>query len=223
MRIDPFFIKRLPKYHVKRLIYTLWVRLAERYSRFFFDEYLFPEQTLPYLPEAPQANWTETQVSAEHARYLLWAMRETDHLSGCVVEVGSWRGVTTAYLAAATEDRVVAIDPWIGDRNEENYEQFLACTSGFPNIRCERKAFGQAAREWVHGPVRFVFVDAAHDYANVAHDIAVARSLTLQGGIIAIHDTDNIDFAGCRRAIYEVLEHYELAAHIKNVVLLRVR
>jgi predicted O-methyltransferase YrrM len=222
MRIDPYLIKHLPKRHHKRLLYTLWARSAERYSRYFFKEYELPEKTLSDMPAAPQAAWDETQVTAEQARYLLWGLQKTDDLDGCVVEVGSWRGVTTAYLANNTGAPVVAIDPWIGDKNEANWRSFLARTASCANVVCQRKPFGQAVREWAYGPVRFIFIDAAHDYANVAHDLASGRRLMAPGGMIALHDTDNIEFAGCRRAVYESAEHYELAAHVPNLVLLRV-
>jgi predicted O-methyltransferase YrrM len=222
MRIDPYLIKRLPKVHHKRLLYTLWARSAERYSRYFFQEYELPEQILPCLPAAPNATWEETQVTPEQARYLLWALQHTNELTGCVVEVGSWRGVTTAYLANSTGATVVAIDPWIGDKNEVNWRSFLSRTASCSNVVCQRKPFGQAVREWTHGPVRFIFIDAAHDYANVAHDLAAVRRLVMPGGIVALHDTDNPQFSGCRRAVYEAAECFELAAHIPNLVLLRV-
>jgi hypothetical protein len=40
--------------------------------------------------------------------------------------------------------------------------------------------------------------------------------------VIAVHDTDSLEFAGCRRAVYEVVEEYELLAHLDNLVILRV-
>jgi predicted O-methyltransferase YrrM len=224
MQIDPYFVKRLSKTHPKRLAYTLWARSADRYSRFFFEEYRVPWKQLPSgLPPAPNADWRETQVEPIQAAHLLWALQATDNIEGCVVEVGSWRGVTTAYLAQATQVPVIAIDPFIGDSNDANFRVFQSRTQGCPNVRLIRQPFGAAAREWKCGPVRFIFVDATHDYANVAHDLALARWLTPAGGIIAMHDTDNAAFAGCSRAVYERLDEFDLVAHIANLVLLRVR
>jgi hypothetical protein len=111
MTIGPYLIKRLPKHHLKRVVYALWARLADRYSRVFFEEYALPEKLISELPLAPEADWNETQVNPEQARYLLWGLRCTESLPGCIVEVGSWRGVTTAYLAGNTTATVIAIDP----------------------------------------------------------------------------------------------------------------
>ena len=222
MRIDPSLVKRLSKRHPKRILYTVWARLSNYSSRFFFDEYKLPIRTLTELPPAPSVRWEETQVVQLQAQYLLWALRETESVEGCVVEVGAWRGVTTSVLASHTSAVVVAIDPWIGPLNEVNLNAFLDATSSFSNVVYERKTFGQAVREWNHGPARLIFIDAAHDYANVAHDLAAARRLICDGGMIALHDTDNAAFPGCRRAVYEVAEQYELAAHIGDLTIFKV-
>ena len=222
MRIDPYLIKRLPKYSPKRVLYTGWARLSDHCSSYFYEEYKLPIKLLVDLPDAPPACWKETQVLAQQTQYLLWALRETESIDGCVVEVGAWRGVTTAILAANTTSTVVAIDPWIGSSNEVNLASFLSRTESLSNVAHERKSFGLAVREWNHGPVRFIFIDAAHDYANVAHDIAAARPLVSPGGMIALHDTDNKRFPGCRRAVYEVAEHYKLIAHVDNLTVLMV-
>jgi predicted O-methyltransferase YrrM len=157
------------------------------------------------------------------ARYLLWALKETESVDGCVVEVGAWRGATTEVLARQTESTVVAIDPWIGESNEYNMAAFLERTRTFPNVNFERSPFGIAARDWRYGAVRFIFIDAAHDYVNVAHDLAMARWLLNPGGMIALHDTDNSAFPGCRRAVFEVAEQFDLAAHIDDLTILKAR
>ncbi|MGD0013051.1 MAG: hypothetical protein ABSD56_01295 [Bryobacteraceae bacterium] len=50
---------------------------------------------------------------------------------------------------------------------------------------------------------------------------AISGGLASAGAIIAVHDTDNRAFAGCRRAVYEQLERFELIAHVPDLVLLR--
>ena len=221
MKINPYYIKRLPKSHPKRLAYTLGARANEWQSRVFFDEYALPLLRIETLPPAPVASWTETQVSPEQASYLLWGLRAAEGIQGLVVEVGAWRGVTTAYLAMATAKEVLAIDPYIGDANEENYKCFCERTSMLTNVNCIREPFGQAIRNWRWGSVAFVFIDAAHDYVNVSHDLAATRSVLSNQGIVALHDTDNIAFSGCRRAVHEAIGDFRLLAHIDNLVLLR--
>jgi predicted O-methyltransferase YrrM len=221
MHIDPFHIKRFPKYHHKRLIYTSISRLQDLWSKYYFAEYELPIKLIDNLPEKPSLEWADTQVESEHARYLLYALHSTENLGGCVVEVGAWRGVTTALLAQNTKRDVIAIDPWIGA--PDNFDIFRGRTALYSNVLFLKNTCGQAYREWKYGEVSFAFIDAQHDYDNTTYDLMAVTSLMKPGGIIAFHDTDNISFAGCRRAVYEQAHHYRLIGHIQNLTLLQVR
>jgi predicted O-methyltransferase YrrM len=221
MTIDPYVVKKLPKWHAKRLAFTVWCRLADQYSRVFFEEHEIPFVNHCGRASVPEASWEDTQVTPEQAGLLLEAMRSVDEAEGCVVEVGSWRGVTTRYLATATDSKVVAIDPFLGPLNEVNLRFFEKRTTGLPNVKLRRQTFGEAVRTWDEGGARFIFIDAAHDYANVRHDLAAAGRIANPGAIVALHDTDDRNCAGCRRAVYEQLERFELVTHIPNLVIMR--
>jgi predicted O-methyltransferase YrrM len=222
MKIDPYLIKRLPKWHFKRVVYTASARLSESYSRFFFDEYELPFVDCIGNPTgAPDACWEDTQVTPQQASYLLKALELAGRSGGCVVEVGSWRGVTTEYLARATDAPLVAIDPFIGPRNEVNLQRFTERIGHLSNVTLRRQTFGEAVRTWNAGPARFIFIDAAHDYFNVRHDLSAAIGITRPGSIVALHDVDDRNCAGCRRAVYEQLERFQLLTHIANLAILR--
>jgi predicted O-methyltransferase YrrM len=222
VKIDPFLIKRLPKWHFKRLLYTASARMAESYSRFYFDEFEIPFVDCIGKPaEVPEASWEDTQVTPQQASYLLKALEMADNSGQCIVEVGSWRGVTTEYLAKATNAPLVAIDPFIGPRNEVNLRRFTDRIAQLSNVTLRRQTFGEAVRSWSAGPARFVFIDAAHDYFNVRHDLSAAIGITRPGSIVAMHDVDDRNCAGCRRALYEQLERFELITHIANLAILR--
>lgn len=118
---------------------------------------------------------------------------------------------------------VVAVDPWIGDRNDEKYLAFVARMSRLNDIAAERMTIGDAMRNWSHGAVCVAFVDAAHDYVIVAHDVSAIQRIIGKEGYIAFHDTDNIAFADCRRAIFEEMERFELVAHIPKLVIAKTK
>ena len=40
---------------------------------------------------------------------------------------------------------------------------------------------------------------------------------------MAFHDTDSKDFAGCRRAVFEVVDQFQLVAHVPNLAVLAIR
>ena len=68
-----------------------------------------------------------------------------------------------------------------------------------------------------------MFIDAVHDYANTSFDLEVWSSLSIPGGLIALHDTDNPSFAGTRRAAWEGQKTMDLYAHVNDLVILRKR
>ena len=222
--VDPFALKRLSKFNPVRLGFTTWVWLIDQYSRVRFERYLLPMVPFPdVLPDAPQADWNDTQVTPEQARNLLWALHLVDGLAGCVVEIGSWRGVTTSYLAAETTEPVFGIDPFIGPSNEKNLRVFERRTQSFPNVSLIRKASGAALKDWKHGHAKFAFIDGSHNYGNVSHDLEAIQRIMLPGGIITLHDTDNPTYPGCRRAVYELRDRFDLVAHLPNLTIFRCR
>lgn len=224
MRWDPSLIDALPRIHPRRILFAAWRRAMDGYARLRFDRFALPMRE-PEVPEnPPEADWAETQVQPFQAAVLLAGLRATQGIEGCVAEIGAWRGVTTRYLAlAAGHSQVVAVDRWVRAKGDRNYEAFLRRTRDLPNVAHERSHSGPAARNWSHGPIRFLFIDAGHDYANAAHDLAAWRPHVARGGIIAMHDCDDRDFAGCRLAIYEAAGQFDLFAHVPGLALLRVR
>lgn len=230
MKTDPFALKKYSKWHPLRVAFTAKARLIEREAQWNFHQYALPEKILPNLPPAPDADYSNTAVTPVQMQHLLYALSATEHLTNTVVvEVGSYRGVTTQVLAKATSRKVIAVDPYIGyGGSEEDYHLFQSNISGLPNLIHERVSSGEAVRTWKHGSVSLVFIDALHDYVNTAFDIEAWSSLMVDGGILALHDTDEYCFAGTRKAVFEAYQdiasvksnYTPLMAHPDNMTLL---
>ncbi|HQR43801.1 MAG TPA: class I SAM-dependent methyltransferase [Gemmatales bacterium] len=220
--IDPYSLKSIPKWHPRRLYHTALARLEEWKARQAFDQYALPRLVVDTLPALPDGIvWSDTQVSPEQLRHLLWALQQTEGLGGTVVEIGCWRGVTTAALAQHTQRPVVGIDCFIGSANQVNRDHFVQRLAAYPHASLLEKPSGAAARAWDRGPISFIFIDADHDYWNVAHDINAWLPHVMPGGMIALHDTDLKVFAGSRRAVYEVHQQLDLVAHPENLTIFR--
>lgn len=82
-----------------------------------------------------------------------------------------------------------------------------------------RATSGSAARNWIFGPLGFVFVDAVHDFANIYHDLNVWTVLLVPGGLVACHETDNQQFAGTQLAVRWASDRFRLHAHINDLVI----
>lgn len=137
---------------------------------------------------------------------------EVDHLTGDVVEVGSWEGRSTIALAAACAPSLVhAVDTWLGSPGEisadlaaerDVYAEFMA------NLRLAGAAnvvpFRMGWRDYFarfRQPVRFLFIDATHSYEEVRDNVAAALPLMVPGGIMCGDDQHH---PPVRRAVVEV-------------------
>jgi len=231
MKIDPFRLKEYPKWDPRRAIPTLYARLQEAYARTKFEAYRLPHHalastSLPGVTEFDEEDTAVTPIQMQHlqaaARYGLRAV------SGEVaVEVGCYRGVTTQMLAnTVAPNTLVAIGPFIGwGGADKDYSVFQSRIENLSNVQHERVTSGEAARDWSFGAIGFVFIDAVHNYWNTMHDLHAWSEHLSPGGLLAAHDTDQLRFAGTRRAVYEMSQKglFEIFAHINNLVILKKR
>lgn len=126
------------------------------------------------------------------------------------VEVGSWKGRSSCYLAVEIENsgkliKLDCIDTFEGseehlDPNSDAFEPLLQDRNGLykeflKNIQPVRHIIMpikmsslDAAELYSDNSLDFVFIDAAHDYENVRADILAWKNKVRVGGILAGHD-----------------------------------
>lgn len=224
MSLDPFEFKKYSKIHPARLGFTAYARSAELYSRLVFDrvqlEYLEgDEQREVRLEPYEQQN---TAVSPRQMGALLHYLREAEDLPGtAVVEIGSYRGITTAHFSKAVTKAVYAVDPFIGYGGaEDDYQIFMNNTRDLASVHHVRETSGAASQKWPAQNISFLFIDAVHDYVNTKHDIATWSEKLIPGGMMAMHDTDNAAFAGTRYAAWQAAQKMRIVCHIPDLVIL---
>lgn len=120
-------------------------------------------------------------------------------LDGRIVEVGCWEGRSTVVLANAVAPAIVdAVDTWAGSPGEisetlaaqrDIYAQFIinisALTAGnVVSHLCDWRDYFVADRS----PIRFLFIDAAHTFDEVAGNISAALPIMVSGGIVCGDD-----------------------------------
>lgn len=122
---------------------------------------------------------------------------------GKIVEVGSWKGRSTAFLLVeawnkSSKIEIYAVDTWLGSeehageeciKNGTLYEEFLA------NVKPVSRQLVPLRMPSLKGANFFpdqsldsVFIDAAHDYENVKADILAWLPKVKKGGLIGGHD-----------------------------------
>lgn len=146
-----------------------------------------------------------TAVTEKQLEMLLAAVADSESMDSPIVEIGSFRGVTTRALASATKRTVVAIDPYLGEGgHEKDLGLFREHTAGMANVRHVREVSDAAFASWSGDSVSLVFIDAIHEYLHAWYDFAAWGSLVVPGGLVAFHDVDA--FPGVNRVCQRVLK-----------------
>ena len=141
---------------------------------------------------------------------------------GRIVEIGSFKGQSTGWLAYALKlqgqkSKVVAIDPHENTEDIEvvpqyeeksSYEAFLDNMNRLevmPWIEPIRATSVEAVESWDQ-PIGVLFVDGSHRYEDVLEDLRLWEPWVSAGGTIILHDTKpGNKFPGVRRAMNEYL------------------
>lgn len=144
-----------------------------------------------------------------------------------IVEIGSYKGKSTAHLAFGAKKglgaHVTAIDLWMsgGQRDKEGIarlnkqyateEVFNTFKKQIASLHLEKHitpwqcASLEAALFWHKKPIGLLFIDAEHSYQACSADIRAWSQYIVPGGYIALHDYSDT-FPGVVQATEELIE-----------------
>lgn len=144
-------------------------------------------------------------VSEDEGR-MLAELAEMVDPPNVIVEIGSYTGKSTCFLAEAATELVYAIDLWDlhlsgekkkGRRNKHKYDikfnsvqawtTFMQRTATFNNVIPVKAPSLSIANVWAR-PIGLLFIDGAHDYWSVSSDYLGFESFIRRGGWLAMHD-----------------------------------
>ena len=152
---------------------------------------------------------------------LLFYFAYTHTGPGQIVEIGSFKGKSTIWIAKALQmsnqtNKVVAVDPHINTGNvkvvpqyeeKSSYDAFLSNLSKFGLndwVEPVKKTSQDAVKSW-NQPIKMLFVDGSHVYEDVLMDLRVWEPWVSIGGIICMHDTKP---TGPRVEVRRVMDEY---------------
>lgn len=172
----------------------------------------------PLLEEAREfAAGTEGWLSEAEGE-ALFALASRCRPPAVVVEVGSWKGKSTTWLAKGSRSgsgvSIYAIDPHRGGSAEsgENVargtlEDFLANMkrAGIDDLVVPYVMSSAEAAPRVQEEVALVFIDGSHEYEDVKRDVELWTPKVAEGGHMAFHDTVNRVWLGVPRAVREAV------------------
>ncbi len=117
---------------------------------------------------------------------------------GAIVEIGSWKGRSTIWLAkgskSAKREKVYAIDPHIGsyENNKENtfkeFKQNIKDAGIDDHVVPIVAKAEDVAKKW-NKLVRLLWVDGSHNYEDVKRDVLIWEKFLVYVGMIDLHYT----------------------------------
>jgi predicted O-methyltransferase YrrM len=152
---------------------------------------------------------------------------------GVVVEIGSWKGKSTVWLAKGMESvgggEIFAIDPHIGGddfvrlgytavNTVEEFKNNINRAGVGSLVRLVQKPSLVAVQGWSQG-IGLLWIDGDHGYNAVSADFYQWESHVVDGGVVAFHDT--YSWEGVRTLVDRevlVLPNYRVLGQVDGIL-----
>jgi len=164
---------------------------------------------------------------------LLYKLAKNVPKGQAIVEIGSWQGKSTVWLAKGTEagqkNKVYAIDPHRGsgahvsEGEEDTYPTFLVNLSkaGVINRVVPLVMTSSEAAQYWQGSVGLLWIDGSHEYEHVKRDFLLWKQYLLPGSMVALHDCDKEEYPGPARVAEEYLvnsDEFVITHHVDTIL-----
>lgn len=151
-------------------------------------------------------------------------IQETSGFAGDLCEVGVWHGKSLALLAlmAGPGEQAYGYDRYVLDcteRTRGTLQRFCGSPEAARLVTCDTATCTpDSLRAQMPRPLRFLHVDAGHEYHEALADLQNFGALVGQTGIIAIDDYYDRKFPGVAAAAHAYIEHGKSARFVPFVV-----
>jgi predicted O-methyltransferase YrrM len=150
-----------------------------------------------------------------------------DHLSGDIIEIGSYKGKSTIALALgsslmSTKKRpIYAIDPFVEPPFKFFWENVK--NHGLEKFVIPIKKHSEEAYDDCPKSIAAIFIDGDHNYSSVKHDIIHYAPRVVKGGFIVFHDYDSHYWPGVPKAVDELCnnEDYQYVTIYDTLLFIR--
>jgi predicted O-methyltransferase YrrM/SAM-dependent methyltransferase len=152
-------------------------------------------------------------MSAAHECRLLAYLATQAPAGGAIVEIGAWKGKSTAWLIEGASRRSQPTETFSIDPHERgSWEEYNATVRRFDLVRrgltIQRRASQDVGRTW-NQPITMLWIDGSHDYEAVRQDIGAFVPHVVPGGWIVFDDAAGGKFPGVERAIADRMPAFD--------------
>lgn len=119
-------------------------------------------------------------LSPNEGKLLAYFAKRTN---GPIIEIGSFQGKSTIFMARVTKNPIYAIDP----HYLHSYRKFSQNTKKYKNITPVKKTSAAANKDWKL-PIALLHIDGAHGYKFAKEDLRLWLPHLKDNGVIVCHD-----------------------------------
>lgn len=139
------------------------------------------------------------------------------------VEVGSWKGKSSAFMCveianSGKDIEFFCVDTWAGSIEHQNFKDLDKLYFTFlDNMRPLESLYfplklssKEAYKKFKDESLDFVFIDASHEYEDVLEDLKIWFPKVKKGGVFAGHDCypNNPEWGGVYKAVQETFKDF---------------
>lgn len=177
-----------------------------------FPEWMLVSHSLAFLELLLRVRDTGMMPDDMH-RLMLWCAAQLPFGDGHIVEIGSYKGGSSVYLAkpmCLNNDPYLlyCVDTFKGYGGHEDtlaeFHRNLARADVTGKVVAIQNTSEFAGKNWVNGPIRLLFIDALHTYEAVKQDFETWSPFLIPGGGLIFHDYNDIN-PGVKQFVDELI------------------
>lgn len=167
-----------------------------------------------------------TSYTTEQELQTLYRIAASCPRGAAALEIGSYLGASTCYLAAGlakVNGHLVCADTWrnetMGEGERDTFAEFQNNTRGVSRwLTPVRKRSEDLTDADVPGSLDLVFIDGDHGYDAARGDFDLVANRITENGLVAFHDC--LYFQGVSRVIGEALAtgDWMIGGHVENLL-----
>jgi len=152
-------------------------------------------------------------------RLLLYRLARSLNKQSVIVEIGSYLGASSSFLACAAKERnhsVYCVDTWenegMSEGGRDTFEEFSRNLKLFKDFITPLRGRSADVAKTFDKEIDLIFIDGDHSYEGVKTDVEAWLPKMKKGGILIFHDIGWAE--GVKRVVSEYIKPRQIEEHV---------